>query len=107
MSAVSTELVAGLPDHPAIVEMRAREQWVGWRYEDKGGAKPTKVPIDPRTGVYARCGNEEELQGKQRPGPRIGYAKTNNRLTWGTYEEALQCKQRLQLAGIGYVLSED
>jgi hypothetical protein len=33
--------------------MRAYRQWVVWRYEERQGDKPTKVPYDPRTGFMA------------------------------------------------------
>lgn len=34
-------------------EMREYNQWVCWRFEDRGGDKPTKVPVNPRTGYPA------------------------------------------------------
>lgn len=33
--------------------MKTRANWVAWRLEDRGGAKPTKVPISPHTGRLA------------------------------------------------------
>lgn len=31
-------------------EMRGYNSWLVWRYEDRGGGKPTKIPYNPRTG---------------------------------------------------------
>jgi primase-polymerase (primpol)-like protein len=78
--------VRDLPDIPALNELKAIPQWVAWQYEGRGGPKPTKPPIDPRTGRYA---------------------STSDPSTWGTYEQALERAQRDRLAGIGFVLSED
>lgn len=56
-------------------------QWVGWRMESRDD-KPTKVPINPRTGQRAA---------------------TDQPATWGTFEEAQAAVGRFQLAGIGFV----
>src|SRR5262249_58016007 len=46
----------GLPrDVAALNELKAIPQWVAWRYEARGGSKPTKPPVNPHTGGYARC----------------------------------------------------
>jgi hypothetical protein len=65
-------------------ELKDREQWIVWRYEDHGELKPRKVPYDPRTG---RC------------------AKSNDPQTWATYAEALAAYQRGGYAGVGYEFS--
>jgi len=76
----------GLPDLPAIVELRSHRQWVAWTYEDRGGPKPTKVPINPRTGAKA---------------------STKVAATWGTCEEAERRVLRSDgaLSGVGFVLT--
>ena len=75
-----------LPDIPALEELKSRRQWVAWKYVDRGGEKPTKVPVCPRTGFNASSSD---------PG------------TWGTYEEAAKRVETSGLAGVGYVLTED
>ena len=65
--------------------LRARPQWVGWRYETRDG-KQTKVPINPHTGRRA---------------------KTNDPATWTDYETALAAAEKYELEGVGYVLSDD
>ncbi len=66
-------------------DLRARPQWVLWRWEERDG-NWTKVPIDPRTGWRA---------------------DSTNPASWGTFEEALDRAQEEGVAGIGYVLSAD
>jgi putative DNA primase/helicase len=66
-------------------ELRARTQWVAWRFERRHG-RWTKVPINPRTGRRA---------------------DSTNPSTWGTFEEALAYSQTHQLDGMGYVLTPD
>ena len=65
------------------VELRALPQWVGWRVEHREG-KPTKVPINPRTGQRARA---------------------NDPTTWSPFEEAQGAAARYQLAGVGFVFT--
>jgi hypothetical protein len=72
--------VAAVPD-----ELKARPQWVTWQVGAREG-KLTKIPINPRTG---------------------GPAKTNDRSTWGTFDEAVSAWQRNGAAGIGFVFSVD
>jgi hypothetical protein len=74
-----------LPDYPAITKLKSRRQWVAWKYEDRGGPKPTKPPINPHTGDYA---------------------KSNDPQTWGSYEEAPARASNDGLAGIGFMLAE-
>src|SRR5262245_2219235 len=45
---------SGLPtDIPALEELKRIPQWVAWKYEHRGGPKPTKPPINPHNGGYA------------------------------------------------------
>jgi hypothetical protein len=76
---------AELPNNAAIAELKAIPQWVGWKYKDRGGAKPTKPPINPHTG---------------------GLASTDNPATWGTCEQAESRAKIDKLAGVGFALSE-
>jgi AAA domain len=75
-----------LPDIPALSALGKSNQWVAWRYEDRGGPKPTKIPVNPRTGSNAR---------------------SDDRSTWGTYQQAADRAQRDKLGGVGLMLSED
>src|ERR1700728_746659 len=40
-------------------ELRARPQWICWKLEDIGASKPTKLPINARTGKLAAVDNPE------------------------------------------------
>lgn len=74
-----------LPEIPAIQRLKSRRQWVCWRYEDRGKAKPTKVPYQPRTGFGASASNPHH---------------------WGSYDEAVARAERGRFDGVGYVLAE-
>lgn len=76
----------GLPDHPALLELQERRQWVGWRYEQRGEGKPTKPPVNPFTGRAA---------------------STTDPTTWGKYDDACEAVVRYNLEGVGYVLTAD
>jgi len=68
-------------------ELRKWRNFVCWRYEDRGGKKPTKPLINPHTGYLARV---------------------DNPATWGSFEEALNAYQNdANLAGIGFVLTSE
>ena len=71
----------------APAELRERAQWVAWKYvQREGEPKPTKVPINARTGRNA---------------------STTDPSTWSTYLEANAYADLTGAAdGIGYVLSE-
>jgi len=77
---------------PALEELARRRQWVCWKYVSRGEGKPTKVPVDPKTGRNA---------------------SSTDPTTWRTYWEARNryaASKRANdrnIAGIGYVLSED
>lgn len=62
--------------------MRQYVQWLCWRYEESDGAKPTKVPYDPKTGKHASVSNSE---------------------TWATFEQAVEASKWYN--GIGFVLT--
>ena len=63
--------------------LMARDQWVVWRSEDRGG-KPTKVPYAALTGTLAR---------------------SDDPATWCSFDAALMSSG--QYDGIGYVFAED
>src|SRR5262245_46762788 len=69
----------GLPDLPALVELKSRARWVAWKWEERDG-KPT------HTG---------------------GYARTSDPSTWGSYEQAERYAVERGLPGVGYVLGDD
>ena len=80
-------VIAGLPDYPAIRELQQHKQWVAWKYEWREGSnKPTKPPVNPHTGYGA---------SHSKPA------------TWSTYEHALERAQRDKLAGVGFVVADD
>jgi primase-polymerase (primpol)-like protein len=66
-----------------LQELRTYTQFVVWRYEANGAAKPAKVPYSPRTG--------------QRASP-------TNPATWVTFDEAISAAPNY--SGIGFVLSD-
>jgi hypothetical protein len=65
-------------------ELRERDQWVPWRYEERDG-KRTKVP---------RCADG-------------GPASSIDPATWATFQHALAAVEPLECDGIGYVFSAD
>jgi len=71
--------------HRIPLEMRQYLQWVVWRYEERIGGKPTKVPYDPKTGFMAAVDD-----------PR----------TWVTYEHAIKAvAEHPEYHGVGFVLT--
>lgn len=76
---------------PALIdnipqELKDLSRWVDWTYEDRGGPKPTKPPINAKTGEYADCKRPE---------------------TWTDFWKALAATARLKerkIQGIGIVL---
>jgi hypothetical protein len=68
-------------------ELKQHPNWVNWTIEIREG-KPTKPPINPKTGDYAQ---------------------SDNPLTWGTYEQALnrwkECENDA-IEGIGFMFSD-
>ncbi len=75
--------MAGFGSVPA--ELRERDQWVCWRFEDRGGKK-TKVPVNPNTSANASSTD---------PG------------TWGTFEAAVARAEAYRMEGVGFVFSAD
>lgn len=66
-------------------ELMDLEQWTVWRYVNRGG-KPTKIPVDPLTGMNA---------------------KSNDPSTWRTFAEALNCfKSNDDIDGMGFFFKE-
>lgn len=75
-----------LIDHEATPrEMWAYPQFVGWRFVDRGAAKPDKVPVNPRT---------------------LGNAGVNWPNSWSTIRAAVATyKANPDLSGVGFVLT--
>lgn len=74
--------LSGIPE-----ELKKYLNWVNWRVEERNG-KPTKVPINSKTG---------------------GNAQSNNPSTWAAYDKAIQCWKECEnggIEGIGFVLSD-
>ena len=65
-------------------ELRDLRQWLCWKMEHRNG-KPTKVPINPKTGERA---------------------STTDPATWGTFQEARLASERNGCSGIGFVFSD-
>lgn len=66
-------------------EMRAWRQWILWRYVDRGGLKPTKLPF--------------QVSGE--------IASVTDAATWNSYEAVCERFQQGGYAGIGFVLTAD
>jgi hypothetical protein len=72
-------------DYSAIpADLKALPQWVAWRYENRDG-KPTKVPINPRTG---------------------GKADATDPATWADFDTAAAHAATRDGHGIGFVFSD-
>lgn len=67
------------------LEMRQYRQWICWRYEDRNGPKPTKIPYNP-------------LAGKM--------ASVTDASTWCSFDDAVRCIS-LGYDGIGFVLTKN
>lgn len=68
-------------------EMRHYHQWVVWRYEERQGAKPTKIPYDARNGLPA---------------------SVTDASTWCDFETAIKCQSaNIGFDGIGFVLTKN
>jgi hypothetical protein len=66
-------------------EMRDYRQWIVWRYEDREGTKPTKVPYCIGTGYMA---------------------SSTDPSTWSTFDDAVRALTK-GYDGIGFVLSDN
>ena len=69
-------------------ELTERPQWLLWRYEDRGGPKPTKVCYQARERLY--------------------HARSNDPRTWASYDAAIEmCRHHAgHIDGIGFVFAE-
>lgn len=81
-------LVAPMSNLTLLGELVSRRQWVAWRYEDTGRAKPSKTPYNPRT---------------------LTKASVNKPSTWGTHAEAVAAANGdgFGFEGVGFVFTED
>lgn len=70
----------------ALEELKSIDQWVSWKYVKRGTGKPTKPPVDPNTGRGASHSNPAH---------------------WASFEKAEWCSKKNNLAGVGFVLSEN
>lgn len=68
-------------------ELRELKQWVIWKYEDVGAKKPTKVPYDAK--------EKNKL------------ASVNDQNTWSNYSLCVECFNRGDCDGIGFVFTPD
>lgn len=76
---------ATLPPREPIPEaLRARDQWICWREQDREG-KPTKVPVEPADGSYASATDAG---------------------TWTSFDTAHEYAQTADVAGLGYVFTD-
>lgn len=66
-------------------ELRALRQWILWRYEDKGGPKPTKIPYSVRHQL----------------------ASVTDPSSWSSFEEVHNLFQMGNYSGIGFVFTEN
>lgn len=90
-AATAYQFNRALTDANVPAELRERNQWVGWVYEQREG-KLTKPPRDPKA--------------EPRYGAGRG-ASTTEPTTWGTYEEACEAVERGDAIGIGFVFRAD
>lgn len=70
---------------PVPASLRARPQWVCWKYVNRGG-KQTKCPVSARGG---------------------GRADSTDPATWATFDEAVAAWKAGGYAGIGFVFTAD
>jgi hypothetical protein len=68
------------------IELRQLPQWVCWRFEDRGGEKPTKVPYNPRNNHQASVIDPNH---------------------WATFDEACKAVQAGWFDGIGFVFTDN
>jgi putative DNA primase/helicase len=72
-------------------ELRECPQWVSWHWAERDG-KRTKIPINPK--VTDR--NDNPIK-----------ARSNDRHTWGTYDQAVAFTEKHGLDGVGFMFSVD
>ncbi|GGL41488.1 hypothetical protein GCM10009037_26370 [Halarchaeum grantii] len=80
---MSDEFGIDLDDLPA--ELCEREQWVGWRVEERGG-KATKVPVNAETG---------------------GFGSATDAVTWTDVSTAVNAAESGEADGVGFVFTDD
>ncbi|GGL44534.1 hypothetical protein GCM10009037_29920 [Halarchaeum grantii] len=80
---MSEEFDVEVDDLPAV--LREREQWVGWRVEERGG-KATKVPVNAETG---------------------GFGSATDAVTWADVATAIGAVESGEADGIGFVFTDD
>jgi hypothetical protein len=66
------------------VDLRAYQQFVVWRYVDRGGPTPTKLPFSPRNGQVA---------------------SVTDATTWATFNESVAAFDNGGFDGIGFVFT--
>lgn len=76
---MSTVQSQNIPD-----ELKQLPQWVGWKVVARDG-KPTKTPVNPKTGSFA---------------------KATDPATWGGFDSAIQAIAKYGLQGVGFVFSQ-
>jgi len=69
-------------------EMHQYPQWIVWRYEERQGKKPTKIPYNPNTGKKASVTNKDD---------------------WCSFDEAVLAATQSNsiYSGIGFVLTDN
>ncbi|QZA70476.1 DNA primase/polymerase [Erwinia phage AH03] len=68
-------------------ELKTYKQWINWRYEDRGGKKPTKIPYNPING---------------------NPASVTDSTTWASFEEAVAAAENKNMCdGIGFVFTDN
>lgn len=67
------------------LELQRLNQWLGWRYEETDGGKPTKVPVNIRTGWPASVTDPQ---------------------AWCPFDNAVTAATNGGLAGIGFVFTD-
>lgn len=75
-----------LPDLPALIRLKQDRKWVAWEHKKRRSGKPLKKPINPQTGQGASVSNPKH---------------------WGSYDQAAARAARDNLAGLGYVLTNN
>jgi hypothetical protein len=88
LTAPTTEIPSSVPIHLNVIpgELREIPQWVGWIWKQDEKQKWTKLPINPKTGFSA---------------------SSTDPSTWSSFDEALESLQREELAGVGFVITEN
>jgi hypothetical protein len=67
-------------------ELKQYNQWVCWKYEDRGEGKPTKLPYNPNNGTLANV---------------------NESYTWSSFDIAKLALKTYDYSGIGFILTDN